>query len=358
MKRIAVFASGSGTNFQAIVDSVVKGRIKSAKVCLLICDNPQAFCLKRAKKAGIKAIVVERKNFSNKKQFEKEILKHLKKEKIDLVCLAGFMRVLSPFFIKKYKNRILNIHPALLPSFKGAHGVRDALDYGVKVTGVTVHFVTEELDAGPIIIQEPVEISEDDTQESLLSKIHTKEHKIYPKAIDLFCRNKLKVMGRKVKFISLVFVSLVLLGRPAFGSENETKNQYLITQCFFPRFFLQWETSGAVESETLVSNESFYEPRDEISGWKPLKKEEYAKRKRELIYNSANLVAEFFDSIYLPYVSKGISRILELTSHFEQEAEQKKRATDQNYVFDLWRRYKIDVDPKNKEALLLYKKKY
>ncbi len=201
MKKIAVFASGNGTNFQAIIDAVSAGKVKEGKVCVLACDNPEAFCLQRAKKAGIKTVVIERKNFDTKKKFEEEISKALKKEKIDLICLAGFMRILSTDFIKEYKDRILNIHPALLPSFKGARAVKDALACGVKITGATVHFVTEELDNGPIIIQGAIKISPEDTEESLLEKVHSQEHEIYPRAIDLFCRDKLKITGRKVKIL-------------------------------------------------------------------------------------------------------------------------------------------------------------
>jgi len=201
MKKIAVFASGNGTNFQAIIDAVSAGNVGEGKVCVLICDSPEAFCLQRAKKAGIKTVVIERKNFDTKKEFDEEILKALKKEKIDLICLAGFMRILSTDFIKEYKDRILNIHPALLPSFKGARAVKDALACGVKITGATVHFVTEELDNGPIIIQGAIRISPEDTEESLLEKVHSQEHEIYPRAIDLFCRGKLKIIGRKVKIL-------------------------------------------------------------------------------------------------------------------------------------------------------------
>ncbi len=201
MKKIAVFASGNGTNFQAIIDAVSAGKVKEGKVCILVCDNPEAFCLQRAKKAGIKTVVIERKNFDTKKEFEEEISKALKKEKIDLICLAGFMRVLSADFIKEYRNRILNIHPALLPSFRGACAIKDALACGVKITGATVHFVTEELDSGPIIIQRAIRISLEDTEETLFKKMHSQEHEIYPRAIDLFCRGKLKIIGRKVKIL-------------------------------------------------------------------------------------------------------------------------------------------------------------
>ncbi|MEW6102137.1 MAG: phosphoribosylglycinamide formyltransferase [Candidatus Omnitrophota bacterium] len=196
--NIAVFASGNGTNFQAIVDAVKNGEIK-AKLALLVCDNPDAFAIKRAKTAGVKVALVRREDFAGKKEFEAEIIRHLEENKIGLVVLAGFMRILSPEFVKKYYGRILNIHPSLLPSFKGEHGIKDAFEYGVKVTGVTVHFVDEKMDHGPIILQEGVRIEEADTAESLEEKIHSVEHKIYPQAIKFFVEGRLKIEGRKAR---------------------------------------------------------------------------------------------------------------------------------------------------------------
>lgn len=199
--NIAVFASGKGTNFSAIVRAVKKGKIK-ANLSLLVCDNPKAGAIGRAKRAGIKIAKVLREDFSSKEDFEAKILQHLEENKIDLIVLAGFMRLISAGFVKKYEGRILNIHPALLPSFKGTEGIRDAFDYGVKVTGVTVHFVDTELDHGPIILQEAVKIEEDDTLASLEAKIHKLEHRIYPEALRLWAEGKLKIEARKVKIIS------------------------------------------------------------------------------------------------------------------------------------------------------------
>ena len=195
--NIAVFCSGSGTNLQAIVEAHKRGRIK-ADLKLVVSDAPDCFALTRAKKAGIKTLVVERKNFKSKDDFEGEILKSLKKEKIELIVLAGYMRMLSPDFVTAYKNKILNIHPALLPSFKGTHGIKDAFECGVKVTGPTVHFVTADMDAGPIILQSPVMAKENDTEETLADAIHREEHKIYPEAIRLFVEGKLRIEGKKV----------------------------------------------------------------------------------------------------------------------------------------------------------------
>jgi len=200
MKNIAVFASGRGTNFNAIADTVKKGKIK-ANLALLVCDNPGAMVIERAEKIGVKVALIERKNFASREDFETEIIKDLHENKIDLVVLAGFMRILSPHLIKEYKNKIINIHPALLPSFKGAHAIKDAFDYGVKLTGVTVHFVDEKMDHGAIILQELVKKTQKDTVQSLEAKIHKVEHKLYPEAINLFVRGKLRIKGRIVEII-------------------------------------------------------------------------------------------------------------------------------------------------------------
>lgn len=200
MMNIAVFASGRGTNFAAIIKAVKKGLIK-ANLSLLVCDNPAAVAVTKANNARIKVALVKRNDFFSKKRFEDKILEYLKEYKIELIVLAGFMRLLSPEFVKRYKNRILNIHPSLLPSFKGGDGIKDAFDYGVKVTGVTVHFVDEEMDHGPVILQAPVKIEEADTRESLETKIHKLEHRLYPAAIKLCVEAKLKVKGRKVQLL-------------------------------------------------------------------------------------------------------------------------------------------------------------
>lgn len=196
--NIAVFCSGYGSNFQAIIDAAKK-KVFRVKIALMVCDSKDALALKRAKKENIKTLLILREDFKTKQDFEKRIIEELEKENIELICLAGFMRVLSPDFVKRYRNKIMNIHPALLPLFKGAHGIKDAYDFGVKVTGVTVHFATEELDSGPIILQEAVKAEEDDTEESLEQKIHAVEHRLYPEAIRLFAEGRLKVEGRKVK---------------------------------------------------------------------------------------------------------------------------------------------------------------
>ena len=198
--NLAVLASGNGTNFQAIVDSVKRKEL-AVNLALLVTDNPDAFVLKRAEKAGVKSVLVKREDYSSKREFEDEIIRVLKENRIDLIIMAGFMRMVSPQFVGCYKNRILNIHPSLLPAFKGADAIKDAFEYGAKVTGVTVHFVDEEMDHGPIILQAAVEIKEKDTLETLEERIHAAEHKLYPYAIKLFVEGKFKIYDRKVKIL-------------------------------------------------------------------------------------------------------------------------------------------------------------
>ena len=195
--NIAVFASGRGSNFAAIIRAAKKGVFK-ASLALLVCDQPKAGAVLKAKRARIKSALVKRKDFASSKDFESEIIKNLREEKIDLIVMAGFMRMLSPEFVQAYAGRIINIHPALLPSFKGSHAIKDAFDCGVRLTGVTVHFVDELMDHGPIILQQPVKIEAEDTPESLEAKIHKVEHKLYSEAIKLFVEGKLKIEGRKV----------------------------------------------------------------------------------------------------------------------------------------------------------------
>ncbi len=200
MKRIAVFASGRGSNFSAISRAVKKGKIK-AELALLVCDQPQAGVLAKAKRAKVNSALVKREDYASRDDFEKEIIRKLEENKIDLIVMAGFMRVIGKELIDQYRDRIINIHPALLPAFKGAHAINDAFDCGVKVTGVTVHFVDELTDHGPVILQSAVKIEESDTRESLAAKIHKAEHKLYPQAIRLFLEDKLKIEGRKVRII-------------------------------------------------------------------------------------------------------------------------------------------------------------
>jgi len=197
MINIGVLASGRGTNLQAIIEAIEKGKI-AGEIKVVISDNPDAYALKRAQQYHIDTRYINFKEFKNREDYDKEIIKILKEKKIELVVLAGYMRILSPYFIKTYKNRIINIHPALLPSFPGLHAQRQTLEYGVKISGCTVHFVDEGVDSGPIILQKAVEVSDDDTEESLAEKILKEEHQIYPRAIQLFSQGRLIIKGRRV----------------------------------------------------------------------------------------------------------------------------------------------------------------
>ncbi len=192
--RVAVFASGSGTNLQAIIDA----DIQTIEIAVVFTNNPDAYAIERAKKHNIQVEIIDHKNYKTREEYEKHIIDVLDPYKLNLIVLAGFMRILSTVFVRAYKNKIVNIHPALLPSFPGINAVRQALEYGVKYTGVTVHFVDEGVDTGPIILQSVVEIEDEDTEDTLLEKIHEVEHRIYPKAIELISSGEIEVIGRRV----------------------------------------------------------------------------------------------------------------------------------------------------------------
>ena len=198
LKNIAILASGNGTNFEAIAKAIKRGYIR-ANLKLLITDKENAYVRVRAKKFGVLDLFVDPKKFKDRLDFDRELIKILKKEKIDLIILAGFMRILGKEFVNTFKNKILNIHPAILPAFKGTNSIERAFRYGCKVSGVTVHFVDENVDSGPIILQDVVKIKEEMKLEEFEEKIHKLEHKLYPKAIKLFLENKLKIKGRIVK---------------------------------------------------------------------------------------------------------------------------------------------------------------
>lgn len=198
--KLGVLASGSGTNLQAIIDACESGEV-SAEVVLVVSNVSDAYALERAKKHGIKAVFIDKDNFESRKDYDGELISILRDNQVDLVVLAGYMLLVDSEFVRAFKGRIMNIHPALLPSFMGTHGVKDALDYGVKISGVTVHFVDEGLDTGPIILQEAVAVMENDTVESLHGRIHQAEYRIYPAAIKLFAEGRLKIEGRKVRIL-------------------------------------------------------------------------------------------------------------------------------------------------------------
>jgi phosphoribosylglycinamide formyltransferase-1 len=197
MKNIAVLISGNGTNLQAIIDNVKAGNI-NAKIVAVISNKADAFGLERAKKAGIPAYFIDHKGIA-REEHEQKIIEILEKHNVDLVVLAGYMRILTPLFVNKYKHRLINIHPALLPSFPGTDGYGDTWNYGCKVGGCTVHFVDEGVDTGPIIIQKVNEVKEDDTIESFKERGLKIEHQALPEAIKLFCEDRLEVEGRKVR---------------------------------------------------------------------------------------------------------------------------------------------------------------
>jgi phosphoribosylglycinamide formyltransferase-1 len=197
MLKIGVLASGRGSNFQAIIDEINEGRLK-ADIRILIVDNPNAYAVERAKKHSIEHLYLNIRDFPAKDDFFSRIAQELRLRDVELVVLAGFMRVVKKPLIDVFPNRIMNIHPALLPSFPGLHGQRQALDYGVKISGCTVHFVDEGMDTGPIIIQAAVPVFPDDTEEILSERILSFEHRIYPEAIRLFSEGRIEIKGRTV----------------------------------------------------------------------------------------------------------------------------------------------------------------
>jgi phosphoribosylglycinamide formyltransferase-1 len=197
MMDIALLVSGSGTNLQSIIDSVDAGRLK-VNIKLVLSDNSEAYALIRAKKHNIPTIVVAKADYPERIGFDRKVVDILNEHSVELVVLAGFMRLLSPVMLDAFPEKIINIHPSLLPAFPGLNVQKKALEYGVKFSGCTVHFVDEGLDSGPIIIQETVPILEDDTIETLKARILEKEHLIYPKAIDYISRGMVKIEGRRV----------------------------------------------------------------------------------------------------------------------------------------------------------------
>ena len=196
--KLGVLISGNGSNLQSIIDNIEKGSLK-ATIKIVISNNPDAYGLSRARKHSVPFIVLKHTDFKNKEDFDSELVRILKSHNVDLVILAGFMRILTPVLLKAFPHKIMNIHPALLPSFPGIHGQKQAVDYGVKISGCTVHFVDEGIDTGPIIIQAAVQVLDDDTEETLAARILKEEHRIYPQAIQLFANGKVEIKGRKVR---------------------------------------------------------------------------------------------------------------------------------------------------------------
>jgi len=194
---IGVLVSGNGTNLQSLIDAVEAKKL-DAKIELVLSNKASAYGLVRARNHGIPTEVLEHKKFPSREAYDQAVVDLLRGRGVELVVLAGFMRLLSPVFVRAYSNRIMNIHPALLPSFPGLHVQKKALDHGVRFSGCTVHFVNEECDEGPIIIQAVVPVFPDDTEESLAARILKQEHRIYPRAIQLYAEGRLHIVGRTV----------------------------------------------------------------------------------------------------------------------------------------------------------------
>ena len=195
--RLAVFLSGRGSNFMAICEAVEKGGI-DAEIALVFSNKTDAPGLLRARESGLETLFLDPKAFASREDYDRAIIEEVEKRRIDLVCLAGYMRVLTPALCDALKHRIVNIHPALLPSFPGLHVQQKAIDWGVRFSGCTVHFVAAEVDMGPIILQAVVPVLQDDTEETLAARILVEEHKIYPEAVRLYFEGRIEVRGRRV----------------------------------------------------------------------------------------------------------------------------------------------------------------
>jgi phosphoribosylglycinamide formyltransferase-1 len=195
---IGVLVSGSGTNLQAIIDHCAAGTIPGRVVCV-ISNRADAYGLERAQRHGIPAIHLNHRDFSSREAYDAQVVAVLREHGVGLVVLAGFMRIVTPVLLEAFPNAVMNIHPALLPSFPGLHAQQQALDYGVKVSGCTVHFVDAGCDTGPIILQAVVPVLDDDNEASLSARIHLEEHRIYPEAVRLFATGSIQVNGRHVR---------------------------------------------------------------------------------------------------------------------------------------------------------------
>ncbi len=195
--KIAVFLSGRGSNFLAMSDAVQSSKI-NADIALVFSNKKAAPGLLHARDMELETLYLRPKNFGSREAYDERVAEEIKKREIDLICLAGYMKILTPGLCRKFKNKIINIHPALLPSFPGLHVQQKAIDWGVRFSGATVHFVEAEVDMGPIIIQATVPVEQDDTEETLSARILKEEHKIYPEAVRLYFEGRLEVRGRRV----------------------------------------------------------------------------------------------------------------------------------------------------------------
>lgn len=196
-RRIGVLLSGRGSNFEALADSVTSGRIPNAEIALVLSNREAAVGIEKAKSRGLATKIIPSKGLE-REAYDRMVVAALNEARVELICLAGYMRLLSPYFVAAFPQKILNIHPSLLPSFPGLEAQKQALDYGVKFAGCTVHFVDENLDAGPIILQSTVPVEDADTEETLSARILREEHKIYSEAVKLILNGKYKIEGRRV----------------------------------------------------------------------------------------------------------------------------------------------------------------
>ncbi len=196
--KIAVLASGDGSNAQALIDAGSRGELGEGEIALIVSDRSDAGVLDRAASADIEGLFIDPTDFGGRSAYGEALANALKEREIELVCLAGFMRILAPNFIRAFDRHVLNVHPALLPAFPGAHPVKDTIQWGVKLTGATIHFADEQADHGPIIFQEALEVDPNDTEESLHARIKEIEHRLYPRAVSAVVAGRVKVRGRQV----------------------------------------------------------------------------------------------------------------------------------------------------------------
>lgn len=196
--RLGVLASGSGSNLQAILDACASGAVQ-AQVAAVICNVPGARALQRAERAGVPAVLLPHAGFGSREAYDREVVATLRRHGVDLVCLAGFMRLITPALLGAFENKILNIHPSLLPAFPGLHAVRQALAAGVRISGCTVHVVDEGTDSGPILVQAAVPVLDTDTEDTLAARILVQEHRCYPRALSLWAEGRVRIEGRRVR---------------------------------------------------------------------------------------------------------------------------------------------------------------
>lgn len=203
--KLAVFASGSGSNFGAIMEAIENGTLTGAEISLLVCDKPGAYVLERAATYGIPTFVFQAKDYPDKVAFETEILRRLEEAGVERIILAGYMRLIGDTLLKAYGGRMINLHPSLLPSFPGKDAIGQAFRYGVKVTGITIHFVDEGMDTGPIIAQRMVEVKQDDTEQTLAARIHAVEHQLLTEVVQLLVNGQVRLDGRRVEVTAQSF---------------------------------------------------------------------------------------------------------------------------------------------------------